>query len=201
MQMNTPLSTPVATTPAGRTAGSQLVTIRRAVPTDAPVLQGMLLELADHQEEGQFVHVDTQRWRDMLADPRVVVLLAESQPRVSPSAHPLQNPGERRAVGYVSAVRQINLWAGRDILALDDLYVRASARNQGVGDQLMRALARHAAEDQLTITWGMREDNHGAQRFYRRLGATLRTKVVAAWRPHDYAAHLDTQPPNRTTTR
>ena len=29
----------------------------------------------------------------------------------------------------------------------------------------------------------MREDNHAAQRFYRRLGATLRTKVMAFWKP------------------
>jgi ribosomal protein S18 acetylase RimI-like enzyme len=29
----------------------------------------------------------------------------------------------------------------------------------------------------------MREDNHAAQRFYRRLGASLRTKVIAFWRP------------------
>jgi len=33
----------------------------------------------------------------------------------------------------------------------------------------------------------MRADNDAAQRFYRRLGATLRTKVIAAWRPHDHA--------------
>lgn len=70
------------------------------------------------------------------------------------------------AVGYVSAVRQMDLWMGRDILALDDLYVRESARGQGVGEQVMCALASHAAADQLLIRWGLRE------------------------RPHDYAARL-----------
>jgi ribosomal protein S18 acetylase RimI-like enzyme len=148
------------------------VTVRRATPHDAPTLQVMLLELADHEGDGQHVHVDIERWAALLADPRVVVLLAE-------------DAGGQ--LGYVSAVHQLHLWMGRDILALDDLYVRAGARNSGVGNHLMTALARYGAADQLLIRWEMRADNDGAQRFYRRLGAILRTKVIAAWPPHHYA--------------
>ena len=153
-----------------------LVQVRPAVPADATALQQMLLELADHQGEGQHVHVDAGRWRELLADPRVLVLLAER---------------EGQPVGYVSAVRQLNLWAARDILALDDLYVREAARSQGVGDALLRALVAHAAGDRLLIRWELLVDNHGARRFYERIGAAVRTKMVASWRPHDYLAHLD----------
>jgi hypothetical protein len=32
----------------------------------------------------------------------------------------------------------------------------------------------------------MEADNDGGQRFYRRLGATLRPKVVATWAPESY---------------
>ncbi|MFC4782843.1 GNAT family N-acetyltransferase [Nocardioides sp. MAHUQ-72] len=150
-------------------------TVRRATPADAGTVQQLLLELADHEGEGQHVHVDVARWRELLADPQVVVLLAEQ--------------GDE-AVGYVSAVRQVNLWLGRDLLALDDLYVRECARGRGVGEQVMRALAAYAAADSLLIRWGLRSDNDGARRFYERLGATMRTKTIAAWRPHDYAALL-----------
>lgn len=76
------------------------------------------------------------------------------------------------------------------LLELADLYVREPARGQGVGEQIMCALAAHGVEDRLLIRWGLGEDNNGACRFYERLGATLRTKTVAAWRPHDYAARL-----------
>jgi ribosomal protein S18 acetylase RimI-like enzyme len=151
------------------------VTVRRATPADAANLQVMLVELANHEGDGHHVHVDDDRWAQMLADRRVVVLIAED---------------ETGQLGYVSAVHQLNLWMGRDILNLDDLYVRAGARNRGVGEQLMSALARHASTEQLLIRWEMRADNDGAQRFYRRLGATLRTKVIAAWRPHDYADRI-----------
>jgi GNAT superfamily N-acetyltransferase len=149
--------------------------VRRATAADAATVQQMLLELADHEGSGHHVHVDAGGWAALLAEPRVLVLLAESA-------------GE--PVGYVSAVRQLNLWIGRDVLALDDLYVREHARDGGVGEQLMTALASYAAGDGLTVTWGLQSDNHGARRFYLRLGATLHDKTVAAWRPHEYAALL-----------
>ena len=52
----------------------------------------------------------------------------------------------------------------------------------------MAALAGLAAPEQLLIRWGVEVDNVDAQRFYRRLGATLRPKVLAAWTPAAHAA-------------
>lgn len=51
--------------------------------------------------------------------------------------------------------------------------------------------ARIARPDRLTISWGMRPENVAGQRFYARLGATLRQKVVAAWDEPSYSALLD----------
>jgi GNAT superfamily N-acetyltransferase len=139
--------------------------IRRAGVDDAPTVQTLLLELATHEDTAPTVQATTDDWRRMLADPSVVVLLAYD--------------GDR-PVGYVSGVRQLNLWIGGDILALDDLYVREGARDHGMGGRLMAALAEHVATD-------------AGHRFYERLGARLRTKVVAAWQPHDYTAYLGTR--------
>ena len=56
----------------------------------------------------------------------------------------------------------------------------------------MATLARtYAAPEHLTVTWGMEPDNVGAQRFYRRLGAGLRDKVLAGWSPAGYAWVLE----------
>lgn len=150
-------------------------TVRRAVPADAELVRTLIGEIADHQDEGQYVTVTVDRWRELLADETVTVLVAEHD------GHP---------AGYVSAVRRLHLWTGGDVLALDDLYVREQFRGQRVGELLMVELAREAAlPQQLTITWGMRTSNEGAQRFYARLGATLKTKVLAAW-PYDAYAKL-----------
>ena len=149
------------------------LTIRPAVPDDAPEVATMVREIAEHEDQSAHVHVDEELWRTLLARPDVTVLLAER---------------DGAAVGYVSAVRRLHLWTGGDVLALDDLFVRPGNRSGGVGRQLMTALAAVAAPERLLITWGVEPDNVDAQRFYRRLGATLRPKVLAAWSPDSYGA-------------
>jgi ribosomal protein S18 acetylase RimI-like enzyme len=160
------------------TATATEVRIRRAGVDDAPVVRTMLAELAGHESTAEAVHATVDDWRRMLANDSVLVLLAFT--------------GDR-PVGYVSGVRQLNLWVGRDIFAMDDLYVRADARDRSIGGELMTALAEYAADDRLLITWGVREDNDAGHRFYQRLGATLRTKMVAAWPPDAYGNHLDSK--------
>ncbi|WP_405143215.1 GNAT family N-acetyltransferase [Sphaerisporangium sp. NBC_01403] len=148
------------------------VTIRRATPDDAADVAAMVREIAAHEDQAAQVHVADEQWRALLGRPEVIVLLAERG---------------GLAVGYVSSVRQLHLWTGGDVLNLDDLYVRPGHRDVGAGWQLMAALAALAAPGRLLIRWGMEVDNVDAQRFYRRLGATLRPKILAAWPPSAYA--------------
>ena len=175
-QQQTTITSTSATTGTAGAPADDPVSIRRAGVEDAGTVRTLLIELATHEHTAHAVHAGTDDWARMLAEPSVVVLLAYA--------------GER-PIGYVSGIRQLNLWIGRDILAMDDLYVRPEARDRGVGGQLMAALAAHVADDRLLVTWGVREDNDAGHRFYRRLGASLRSKMVAAWQPHDYTAYLD----------
>ncbi|MET8837990.1 GNAT family N-acetyltransferase [Micromonospora sp. NPDC004540] len=147
------------------------ITIRRAGPDDATIVDTLVREIAAHEGDSAQVTVTVAGWRSLLGRADVTVLLAER------AGEPL---------GYVSAQRRLHLWSGGDILALDDLYVRAQARDGGVGRRLMTALARRAAVDRLTIRWEVKPENAAAQRFYRRLGARLFTKVIAGWRPEGY---------------
>jgi ribosomal protein S18 acetylase RimI-like enzyme len=154
------------------TASYASVTTRRATRDDAAEVAAMVREIAAHEDQSVHVHVDEALWADLLDRPDVTVLLAER---------------DGAAVGYVSAIRQLHLWTGGDVLALDDLYVRPGHRDAGVGRRLMSALAALAEPDRLVIRWGVEPDNVDAQRFYRRIGATLRPKVVATWPPSAYA--------------
>jgi ribosomal protein S18 acetylase RimI-like enzyme len=148
-------------------------TIRRATPADAADVAAMVAEIAAHEDQTAHVHVPDDHWQKLLRRPEVIVLLAER---------------DGAPVGYVSAVRQLHLWTGGDVLNLDDLYVRPGHRDAGVGRRLMASLATLAAPEQLLIRWGMEVGNVDAQRFYRRLGATLRPKILAAWAPAAYTA-------------
>ena len=150
-----------------KTAAS-IVDVRRAGPEDATSVLDMVREIAAHEGDVSDVSGTPETWAAMLARPDVVVLIAER---------------DGRPVGYVSAVRKLHLWRGEDILVLDDVFVRDGHRDAGVGRLLMTELARLASADRLLIRWEMQEDNLAAQRFYRRLSASLRTKVIAAWQP------------------
>jgi ribosomal protein S18 acetylase RimI-like enzyme len=150
-----------------KTAAS-IVDVRRAGPDDAQTVLAMVREIAAHEGDVSDVASDLDTWTAMLARPDVVVLLAER---------------DGVPAGYVSAVRRLHLWLGRDILVLDDVFVRDGYRDAGVGRLLMTEMAALAAPERLLLRWEMREDNVAAQRFYRRLGATLRTKVIAFWQP------------------
>lgn len=117
------------------------------------------------------MQVTIEGWRDILDRREVTVLLAERH---------------GQAVGYVSAIRRLHLWSGTELLAVDDLFVHQDARDQGVGRQLLIAMAATVAAEKLVIVWGVEPENTGAQRFYRGLGATLRPKVLAGWDPSAY---------------
>ncbi|MCT2281265.1 GNAT family N-acetyltransferase [Micromonospora chalcea] len=147
------------------------VRIRQAGPDDAQVVDALVREIAAHEGESEHVGATPDRWREVLGRADVTVLLAERD-------------GE--TLGYVSAQRRLHMWSGEDILALDDLFVRAEARDGGVGRRLMTALAERAAAERLVIRWEVKPENEAAQRFYRRLGGALFPKVVVRWLPDSY---------------
>lgn len=161
-----------------RSVSPSPVTVRPASAAEAAELHTMIIEIATHEDTRDAVRVTIDQLAELLRHPNVIVLFAEC---------------EGELVGYVSAIRQLNLWCGGDVLALDDLYVRPGHRDRGIGHELMRALAGTVSVDRPLIRWEVLADNHAAQRFYRRLGANLRTKIIATW-----PAAVYTRPPGRT---
>ncbi|MFG1947263.1 GNAT family N-acetyltransferase [Nonomuraea sp. NPDC048826] len=148
-----------------------MVSIRRATVADAATVHRMICEIAEHQNQLSAVTLTVERLEELLTWPEITYLIAEK---------------DGRAVGYVSWFERISMWAGTDYVALDDLYVRAEERGNGVGEQLMRAVAEVA--DGKVIRWEVAETNVGAQRFYERIGADLFTKVICRWRVTEPAA-------------
>jgi GNAT superfamily N-acetyltransferase len=142
--------------------------VRTATVEDAVVLHRLILGLAEEQGQSAFLSATPAGLAEALAAdrPRAFFLLAEE---------------EGRAVGYVSWTRVYGIWRGGDYLNLDDLFVIEGARGAGVGEALMRAFAARALEAELPARWEVNANNHGAQRFYARLGAEMAGKVITRW--------------------
>jgi ribosomal protein S18 acetylase RimI-like enzyme len=143
-----------------------VISIRRAAPDDAATVHDLICGLAEHQGQRWGVTVTADDLKRLLARPEVGYLIAER---------------DGRAAGYVSWLQRISFWSGQDYLHLDDLYVTAAERGNGVGEQLMHAIAE--AADGKVIRWEVAEANADAQRFYERIGATLVSKKLGRWQP------------------
>lgn len=144
------------------------LTVRRATADDAARVHALMQALAEHEGDAAYLAATPDSLAQALSaqPPRAAFLLAEI---------------EGRAVGFVSWTRVYGIWRGGDYFNLDDLFVAAAARGAGVGEALMRTFAAEASAEGLAARWEVRADNHGARRFYARLGADQEEKVVVRW--------------------
>jgi ribosomal protein S18 acetylase RimI-like enzyme len=158
-----------------RSIAPAAIRIRPATQADADAVHRLAIELAEAVGQADQVTATPATWRAALDRADVVCLVAEVAGQV---------------VAYASTMRRLHLWRGGDVLVLDDLYVRVEFRNHGVGRRLMLTVAQLAAVDDLPVSWVVGPDNLDAQRFYDRLGATLRPRVQVRWEPTQYRRRL-----------
>lgn len=131
--------------------------IRRAAPGD---MQALLELVAEHAAfEQATARPDAQGLSEAIfgTRPRLLCWVAAGQDALA---------------GYMTATCDFSTWQARPFLHMDCLYLRATARNQGLGPRLLDALREHARVSGITrLQWQTPEWNQAAARFYRRQGA------------------------------
>jgi GNAT superfamily N-acetyltransferase len=135
------------------------VSIRDAVPADTGDLLRLIRELAGYERAPDAVAASEADLRQHLFDPgpKVFAVVAEVDGSV---------------VGMAIYFVSFSTWTGRHGLYLEDLFVEATYRSQGIGRALMRALARRAVDRGYTrLEWAVLDWNRPAIDFYRALGA------------------------------
>jgi ribosomal protein S18 acetylase RimI-like enzyme len=81
-------------------------------------------------------------------------------------------------VGYTTATLEFSTWDATEFLHMDCLYLKEEARGQGLGEQLVREIAKLAKEKScVNVQWQTPDWNTRAMNFYERLGATSKNKV------------------------
>ncbi len=135
-------------------------TLRFAEPRDAATILRFVRELAEYEREPDAVEATEETLAHQLAEapPPFECLIAEA---------------DGAPVGMALFFHSYSTWRARRGIWLEDLYVTPSARGQGHGAALLRALARLAVERGCArLEWSVLDWNEPAIAFYRALGAS-----------------------------
>ncbi|MGB7757954.1 MAG: GNAT family N-acetyltransferase [Salinisphaera sp.] len=140
--------------------------IRAAEPADAERILGFITELAIYEQAEQEVvaTVDEIRARLFGDGATVYALMAEV---------------EDEPVGFAVYFLNFSTWLGRHGIFLEDLYITPAARGQGHATQLLRHLARMAAERGYgRFEWNVLDWNTPAIGFYESIGAKPQSEWI-----------------------
>jgi ribosomal protein S18 acetylase RimI-like enzyme len=132
------------------------MTIRDAVPEDAPAILDLIRQLGETDSPGPAATTDTIE--AALRHPALGMLVAEER---------------NGPIGFLSYTVRPNLYHGAEAGHVDELVVDRSARGRGLGTALLteflhRMRTRGCAE----VSVGVLLRNKGAQRLYRAVGFT-----------------------------
>ncbi len=137
------------------------ITIRPAVPADAPLIHALVVELAEYERLAHEVRSTPGSLAEALfcAAPRVFCDIAE---------------WKEQPAGLALWFYNFSTFAGRHGLYLEDLYVHPDHRGRGLGVALLAGLARRCvAEDLARLDWSVLDWNAPSIGFYRGLGAEM----------------------------
>ena len=136
------------------------ITIRPATSDDISLILTFIRELAEYEKLAHEVVAREDDFHDALFGERPVVEAVIA----SVGEHP---------VGYALYFRNFSTFLGKPGLYLEDLYVRPSARGQGVGRALFEYLARIVVERGWgRFEWSVLDWNAPSIAFYKKMGAT-----------------------------
>jgi ribosomal protein S18 acetylase RimI-like enzyme len=96
----------------------------------------------------------------------------------NPKLHCLLAEMENKIIGYATYMFEFSTWEAGFYLHMDCLYLRPHARGLGIGEALLKQIARAAKENNCTvIQWQTPASNERAIKFYYRIGAASKEKL------------------------
>ena len=133
--------------------------VRRATESDVDNMVELVHELAEYERAPEQCHLTPDQLR--------TALFGESPALFG---HVAELDGE--VVGCALWFLNFSTWDGVHGLYLEDLYVRPSARGNGLGKALLAALAEECVRrDYTRLQWWVLNWNEPAINFYKSLGA------------------------------
>ncbi|MHB1307734.1 MAG: GNAT family N-acetyltransferase [Limisphaerales bacterium] len=140
--------------------------IRPATADDAPIILELIRGLAEYEHLSHQVVATEVTLRESLFGPQ-------------PGAEAVLGLIDGQPAGFALFFHNFSTFLARRGLYLEDLFVKPEFRGGGLGEALLRHLARLAVERNCgRFEWSVLDWNEPAIGFYRKLGAT----VLPDWR-------------------
>jgi len=146
-----------------------VVNVREAIISDIDTVYDLIIAIAKHHKQEQYIvtNKDELVKSGFVNNPSFGVLLAEVDGEVA---------------GYCSYTWNYSIWLGATYMNIDDVFVWDKFRGQQVGEKLMlKAKEVCLAKGAIRIKWEVEQNNHGAIKFYKRLGANIDIKGLFRW--------------------
>ena len=139
---------------------SPRISVRAATRADVPLILSLIKELAEYERLSHEVVADERRLNHWLFGD-------------APKAEALIGEIDGQGAGFALFFHNFSTFLAKPGIYLEDLYVRPDMRGHGLGEALLRHLAKLAVERQCgRLEWAVLDWNEPAIGFYKRLGAT-----------------------------
>jgi ribosomal protein S18 acetylase RimI-like enzyme len=137
-------------------------TIRKATPTDIPAMMGLVNELALYEKAPEeVINTEAKMFEDGFGAASIF------------KAFVAENKDSKEIAGMALYYTAYSTWKGK-IFFLDDIVVKESYRQTGIGKKLITALIQDAKDNDIPqIRWQVLEWNTPAIKFYESIGAFI----------------------------
>jgi GNAT superfamily N-acetyltransferase len=163
------------------------IAIRAAGPQDVDLLLSLFGELAEYERLEDELHATPGRLSDALFGER-------------PAAEALIAERRSETAGYALFFPTFSSFLATEGIWLEDLFVRPSHRQAGVGRALLAAVAARVRErGGARLEWAALDWNELALGFYRRLGARTQGEWITHRLHGDALALLAGEPDDRAS--
>ena len=139
--------------------------IRKALPSDIDEIIVLCAEHSEYEKASYSSEGKAEKLASFLFNdhPRIFCLLAESGKEI---------------LGFATYLFEFSTWDAAFYTHMDCLYLRPHARGFGMGEQLIKEIAKATKQNGCKqIQWQTPVFNERAIRFYHRIGATSKEKL------------------------
>lgn len=146
--------------------------IRPATRADAKEAFDLVHELAVHDEIAEYLLITEERFTEAAfgENPRFQILVAEEH-------------GD--TVAIATYTHRYHIWFGEELIEIDDLFVKPTARGHGIGNKLLEAIGKMGKEEGVHVRWSIERENFSTIAFYRRKGVEYHTRGICLWAPEN----------------